>query len=91
MVLGVEVRMSENVIAKHGLEPVKRAVRACELSGVPAKIMCHIGGVLERALMSKILDVLRPGDVLTHCFAGAPNIDGKGPILFRTASCCPQP
>ena len=78
MILGVKVRMSENVIAKHGLEPLKRAVKACELSGVPAKIMCHIGGVSDRALMSKILDTLRPGDVLTHCFSGAPNIDGEG-------------
>ena len=40
VILGVKVRMSENVIAQHGLEPLKRAIRACELSGVPgAKIM----------------------------------------------------
>src|SRR5688500_11637221 len=45
-VLGVKVRMSENVIAKHGIEPLRRAIRACELSGVAgAKVMCHIGGV----------------------------------------------
>ncbi|HKH03329.1 MAG TPA: amidohydrolase, partial [Bradyrhizobium sp.] len=30
MVIGVKVRMSENVIAKHGLEPLKRAIMACE-------------------------------------------------------------
>ena len=29
MVLGAKVRMSENVIAKHGLEPLKRAISAC--------------------------------------------------------------
>src|SRR5258706_373318 len=33
IVIGIKVRMSENVIAKHGLEPLKRAIRACELSG----------------------------------------------------------
>ena len=33
-VLGVKVRMSENVIAKHGIEPLRRAIRACDLSGV---------------------------------------------------------
>ena len=33
MVIGVKVRMSENVIAKHGLEPLQRAIRACELVG----------------------------------------------------------
>ena len=45
MVLGVKVRMSENVIARHGLEPLKRAIAACERSGVPAKV--------QRALATK--------------------------------------
>ncbi len=77
LVLGVKVRMSENVIARHGLEPLKRAIAACEKSGVPAKVMCHIGGVADTALMSQILDLLRPGDVLTHCYSGAPNNAGQ--------------
>src|SRR5467141_2889995 len=74
--IGVKVRMSENVIFKHGLEPLKRAVRACDLAGVPARVMCHIGGVETPALMSQILDTLRPGDILTHAYSGAPNIAG---------------
>src|SRR3954468_3106552 len=75
--LGAKVRMSENVIAKHGTEPLKRAIMACEKSGTNGKIMCHIGGVETRKLMSDILDLLRPGDVLTHAFSGAPNVAGK--------------
>ena len=74
--LGVKVRMSENVIARHGLEPLKRAIRACEMCGWPAKMMVHIGGVETKELMSGILDLLRPGDVLTHAYSGAPNIGG---------------
>jgi dihydroorotase len=74
--LGVKVRMSENVIYKHGLEPLKRAIRACEICGWPAKMMVHIGGVETRELMSQILDLLRPGDVLTHAYSGAPNNAG---------------
>jgi dihydroorotase len=74
--LGAKVRMSENVIAKHGLEPLKRAILACEKSGTNGKIMCHIGGVETAQLMSQILDTLRPGDVLTHAYSGAPNIAG---------------
>jgi dihydroorotase len=75
MVLGVKVRMSENVIAKYGLEPLKRSILACERSGVAgAKLMVHIGGVADKALMSQILDLLRPGDILTHAFSGAPNL-----------------
>jgi dihydroorotase len=75
MVLGVKVRMSENVIAKYGLEPLKRSILACERSGVAgAKLMVHIGGVADKALMSQILDLMRPGDILTHAFSGAPNL-----------------
>jgi dihydroorotase len=76
MVLGIKVRMSENVIAKHGLEPLRRAIAACEQAGTGAKVMCHIGGVETRELMSQILDLLRPGDILTHCYTGAPNLGG---------------
>jgi dihydroorotase len=74
LVLGVKVRMSENVVAKHGTEPLKRAIRACEIAGGGAKVMCHIGGVETAKLMSDILDLLRPGDVLTHAYSGAPNL-----------------
>jgi dihydroorotase len=74
--LGVKVRMSENVIARHGLEPLKRAIRACEMCGWPAKMMVHIGGVETAELMSQILEPLRPGDVLTHAYSGAPNLSG---------------
>jgi dihydroorotase len=76
MAIGVKVRMSENVIAKHGTEPLKRAIQACEKAGGGAKIMCHIGGVETVQLMSQILDLLRPGDILTHSYSGAPNIAG---------------
>jgi dihydroorotase len=74
--LGVKVRMSENVIFKHGLEPLKRAIQACEMCGWPAKMMVHIGGVETKELMSEILNLLRPGDILTHCYSGAPNNAG---------------
>ncbi|BAT58329.1 dihydroorotase [Variibacter gotjawalensis] len=77
IVLGTKVRMSENVVAKNGLEPLKRAILACERSGTNGKVMCHIGGVETVALMSQILDLLRPGDILTHAYSGAPNIGGQ--------------
>jgi dihydroorotase len=76
MVLGIKVRMSENVIARNGLEPLRRAISACEKAGTGAKVMCHIGGVETRELMAQILDLLRPGDILTHAYSGAPNIAG---------------
>ena len=75
--IGIKVRMSQNVIAKNGIEPLKRAIRACEIASTGGKVMCHIGGVETVELMSLILDTLRPGDILTHCFSGAPNDAGQ--------------
>ncbi len=89
IVLGVKVRMSQNVIAQHGLEPLKRAILACERSGTAAKIMCHIGGVADTALMSQILDTLRQGDVLTHCFSGAANDLGMGTNIVQDGKLLP--
>ena len=89
MVLGVKVRMSENVVARHGLEPLRRAIKACELSGVPAKVMCHIGGVADRQMMSQVLDLLRPGDILTHCYSGAPNVAGDGTNIVQDGKLLP--
>jgi len=89
MVLGVKVRMSENVINQHGLEPLKRAIAACESSGTKGKVMCHIGGVQSRELMSQILDLLRAGDVLTHCYSGAPNVGGQGTNIVQDGKLLP--
>jgi dihydroorotase len=74
--IGVKVRMSENVIAKNGIEPLKRSILACEKSGTNGRVMVHIGGVETSELMTQILDLLRPGDVLTHAYSGAPNMSG---------------
>jgi len=89
IVLGTKVRMSENVIAKHGMEPLKRAILACERSGTPAKLMVHIGGVETPELMSQILDTLRPGDVLTHAFSGAPNVAGQFTNIVQNGKLLP--
>jgi len=74
--IGVKVRMSENVIAHNGIEPLRRAILACERAGTGGKVMAHIGGVETVELMSQILDLLRPGDILTHAYSGAPNMAG---------------
>jgi dihydroorotase len=89
MVLGIKVRMSENVIDKHGLEPLRRAIAACEMAGTGAKVMCHIGGVQSRELMAQILDSLRAGDILTHCYSGAPNNAGQGTNIVQEGKLLP--
>jgi dihydroorotase len=88
--IGVKVRMSENVIFKHGIEPLKRAVQACERSGVKgAKIMVHMGGVESAQLMSDILNILRPGDILTHAYSGFPNIAGAQTNILQDGKIIP--
>jgi dihydroorotase len=87
--IGVKVRMSENVINQAGIEPLKRAIRACEIAGGGARVMCHIGGVATPQLMSEILDTLRQNDILTHCFSGAPNNGGKFTNIIQDGKLLP--
>jgi len=74
--IGVKVRMSENVIARNDIEPLRRSIEAATKAGGGARVMCHIGGVDTPKLMSDILDMLRPGDILTHAYSGLPNNAG---------------
>jgi dihydroorotase len=77
VVVGVKVRESMNVVGDHGLEPLRRAIEAAEMAGTGARVMCHIGDAPD---ISQLLDLLRPGDILTHSYAGSGNNvvqDGK--------------
>lgn len=78
VVLGIKVRESLNVVGDNGLEPLRRAIAAAEMAGTGARVMCHIGGAPGD--LSDLLDMLRPGDILTHVYSGAGNNtvrDGK--------------
>jgi dihydroorotase len=76
--IGLKVRESANVVGGNGLEPLRRAIQAAEMAGTGARVMCHIGGAPGQ--LSDLLDLLRPGDILTHTYSGAGNNvvqDGK--------------
>jgi dihydroorotase len=88
--IGVKVRMSENVINQAGLEPLKRAIRASEIAGGGARVMCHIGGVATPDLMREILNTLRKDDILTHCFSGAPNNAGRFTNIVQDGKLMPE-
>ena len=79
VLLGMKVRETLDVVGSNGLEPLKRAIAAAERSGVPGmRVMCHIGNAPGN--LSDLLDLLRPGDVLTHAYSGAGNntvVNGK--------------
>src|SRR5262249_16016537 len=75
--IGVKVLMSENVIAQNGIEPLRRAIQACEKAGTGGRVMCHIGGAQTAALVSPILGTLPPTDILLpHFYWGGPNPAG---------------
>jgi dihydroorotase len=71
VVLGVKVRISRSVVGTNELEPLRRAIRATEAAGTNARVMCHIGDAPGN--LSTLLDLLRPGDILTHTYSGAGN------------------
>jgi len=76
--LGVKVRVSKNVVGGNGLLPLQRAIAAAERAGGAARVMCHIGDAPGD--LTQLLDMLRPGDILTHAYAGTGNNtvrDGK--------------
>jgi len=53
------------------LEPLKRALTAAERAGAGARVMCHIGDAPGD--LTQLLELLRPGDILTHTYSGAGN------------------
>lgn len=69
--LGIKVRMTSDVVGSNGLEPLRRAIRAAEMAGPWAKVMCHIGNAPGN--IAEVLDLLRPGDILTHAYSGVGN------------------
>jgi dihydroorotase len=81
IVVGIKVREQGIIVGDNGLEPVRRAVEAGERAGLP--VMVHIGGA--PAPLSEIFDLLRPGDIVTHCFTPIGNGLVEGNRLIEAA------
>src|SRR5438552_3213567 len=80
ILLGLKVRMGKAIVGDNGLEPLRRALAAAKQSGVQARVMCHIGDAPGD--LTDLLDLLRPGDILTHAYSGAGNnIVQNGKVL----------
>ncbi len=65
-ILGVKVLASSSHTGLMGLEAVKIGRKAAELTGTP--LMVHIGNAPP--VIDDILDLLRPGDIVTHAYHG---------------------
>ncbi len=62
---GVKVRQGGSQVGLNGVEPLRRAVEAAEQAGT--RLMVHIGAGVR---LLSVLERLRPGDIVTHCFQG---------------------
>ena len=78
MTVGVKVRQGKMQVGDNGVEPLKLAIEAAEQAETP--VMCHIGAGVP---LPDILRLLRPGDVITHCFQGNGDniVDEKGRVI----------
>ncbi|GGN47678.1 dihydroorotase [Actinoplanes campanulatus] len=66
LLAGVKVRIDADTVGDNGVEPLRRGLAAADACGVP--VMVHIG--TSPPALAEVLDLLRPGDIVTHCASG---------------------
>ncbi len=69
LVRGIKVRIGRHASGYNGITPLEIAIEAAEQAELP--VMCHIDAPPPR--YEDVLEMLRPGDTLTHCFRPRPN------------------
>ncbi len=68
-IIGVKVRIGGAATEPLGIRALELALEAAEQVGLP--LMTHIGG--PPPSYAEVVSMLRPGDILTHCYRPAPN------------------
>ncbi len=66
LIQGIKVRLSRELVGRNARVALKTALETSEAARLP--IMVHVGDT--PLPLGEILDLLRPADVLTHCFHG---------------------
>jgi len=76
-IVGVKVRLSQNVVGERDLEALRRARQAA--GTLP--VMLHVGQTFSP--LPKILELLNPGDIVTHIYSPPPHtlLDESGKVL----------
>jgi dihydroorotase len=69
IIRGIKVRIGAGTSGVNGIVPLYHALEAADRAGLP--VMCHIDRPPPRYV--DVLELLRPGDTLTHCFRPFPN------------------
>lgn len=84
-IVGLKVRASHVITGSWGVTPVKLGKKIAKILKVP--MMVHVGE--PPALYDEVLEILGPGDIVTHCFngkAGSSIIEDED--LFELAERC---
>ena len=78
-VIGIKARLSRDIAGSNDKEVLRRARQAAEATHLP--MMLHIGDT--DLPLREILESLRQGDIITHCFTPRPNgiVDANGKII----------
>lgn len=78
-IVGIKARLSRGIAGDLDLEVLRRARQVADPLKIP--IMIHIGNTASP--LPKILELLRPGDIVTHVYAPPPHgiMDDRGHIL----------
>jgi dihydroorotase len=66
VIIGIKVRASHVILGSWGITPVKVAKKVAKILKLP--LMVHVGE--PPPLYDEVLEILTPGDVVTHCFNG---------------------
>src|SRR5258705_9372983 len=79
MIAGVKARLSRDVAGANDYEVLRRAREVVSSFNLP--VMIHMGQTVSP--LPRLMDLLRPGDIVTHMFAPPPNsiVDEGGRIL----------
>lgn len=80
--IGIKSRLDRHAVGQAGLEPLRRARLAARAAGVP--VMVHIGGGPPE--IDEVLDLLDPGDLVTHAFTGQSMALVNGNGLLRQSA-----
>lgn len=78
LIVGIKVRVGRHSSGTSGVAPLDIALQVAEEAGMP--LMAHIDH--PPPSYEDVINRLRPGDVLTHCFRPFPNapVDGQGRV-----------
>lgn len=79
VLVGVKARLSRDVCGSNDVEVLRRAREVVASFGLP--VMIHMGQTMSS--LDHIMELMRPGDIVTHMFAPPPNsiVDDNGRML----------